>query len=400
MNMLSQQTMDIVKSTAPVLEVKGREITTCFYNRMFEQHPELLNIFNHANQSKGRQQTALANMVYAAARHIDRLEEIIPAVRQVAHKHRSLNVQPEHYPIVGKYLLLAIKEVLGEAATDDILKAWEDAYGVIAQAFIGIEKDMYSEAREQKAGWEGFRRFVVDRREKESEVITSFYIKPEDGGKVPEFLPGQYITVRVSIPGEKYAMNRQYSLSAAPGRRYFRISVKKEADSNPLGKVSNYLHEELQKGSILEVTPPAGEFILNMEEQGPVAFISGGVGVTPMMSMLETISERQPSRDVTFIHSARSKEVHAFKERARELVGGLENGRIHIGYNEPGDAIEMSFTGHLNEELLKQWIKPDAVCYVCGPVPFLQTVTAALKRIGLGNDQIRYEFFGPAMELK
>ena len=398
--MLSQQTMDIVKSTAPVLEVKGREITTCFYNRMFEQHPELLNIFNHANQSKGRQQTALANMVYAAARHIDRLEEIIPAVRQVAHKHRSLNVQPEHYPIVGKYLLLAIKEVLGEAATDDILKAWEDAYGVIAQAFIGIEKDMYSEAREQKAGWEGFRRFVVDRREKESEVITSFYIKPEDGGEVPEFLPGQYITVRVSIPGEKYAMNRQYSLSAAPGRRYFRISVKKEADSNPLGKVSNYLHEELQKGSILEVTPPAGEFILNMEEQGPVAFISGGVGVTPMMSMLETISESQPSRDVTFIHSARSKEVHAFKERARELVGGLENGRIHIGYNEPGDAIEMSFTGHLNEELLKQWIKPDAVCYVCGPVPFLQTVTAALKRIGLGNDQIRYEFFGPAMELK
>ncbi len=82
-------------------------------------------------------------MVYAAAQNIDRLESLLPAVKQVAHKHRSLGVQPEHYPIVGEHLLGAIKEVLGEAATDEIIGAWAEAYGVIAQVFIDIEDEMY-----------------------------------------------------------------------------------------------------------------------------------------------------------------------------------------------------------------------------------------------------------------
>ena len=140
---LSKKTIDIIKSTVPVLEVHGVTITSVFYKNMFTNHPELLNIFNHANQSQGRQQVALANMVYAAAQHIDRLEAVLPAVKQVAHKHRSLGVKPEHYPIVGEYLLGAIKEVLGEAATEEIIGAWAEAYGVIAQVFIDIEDDMY-----------------------------------------------------------------------------------------------------------------------------------------------------------------------------------------------------------------------------------------------------------------
>src|SRR5690606_33534418 len=143
----SQQTIDIVKSTVPVLEKHGKDITTHFYRIMFEAHPELLNIFNHANQEKGRQQTALANTVYAAGKYIDQLEVLVPAVKQIAHKHRSLGVKPEHYPIVGEYLLKAIKDVLGDAATDDIINAWGEAYGVIAQVFIDTEKEMYQQAK-------------------------------------------------------------------------------------------------------------------------------------------------------------------------------------------------------------------------------------------------------------
>src|SRR5690606_38697886 len=146
--MLSQKTIDIVKSTVPVLEQHVKTITTVFYNNIFAAHPELLNIFNHANQSKGRQQTALANAVYAAAAHIDNLGPIIPAVVQIAHKHRSLGIEKEHYPIVGYHLLGAIKEVLGEAATPEIIEAWGEAYGVIADAFIGIEKEMYDATEE------------------------------------------------------------------------------------------------------------------------------------------------------------------------------------------------------------------------------------------------------------
>lgn len=111
--MLSQETINVIKSTVPVLEEHGTQITTVFYEELFKAHPELLNIFNHANQARGKQQTALANAVYAAAVHIDKLEAILPTVVQIAHKHVSLGVKPEHYPVVGEYLLKAIKMVLG-----------------------------------------------------------------------------------------------------------------------------------------------------------------------------------------------------------------------------------------------------------------------------------------------
>src|SRR4029453_7661821 len=164
---LSAKSIQIIKSTVPVLEIHGVTITKRFYQLLFTNHPELLNLFNHANQKQGRQQTALAKAVYAAALHIDNLAAIIPVVKQIGHKHRSLGVKAEHYPVVGKYLLMAIKDVLGDAATDDILNAWAEAYGIIADAFISIEKEMYVEAHSQAGGWEGFRVFRVERKEKE-----------------------------------------------------------------------------------------------------------------------------------------------------------------------------------------------------------------------------------------
>lgn len=124
---------------------------------------ELLNIFNHTNQKKGRQQQALANAVYAAATYIDNLEAIIPVVKQIGHKHRSLGIKAEHYPIVGTCLLRAIKEVAG--APDEVLNAWGEAYGVIADAFISIEAEMYEEAAHKEGGWKDFRNFVIVKSE-------------------------------------------------------------------------------------------------------------------------------------------------------------------------------------------------------------------------------------------
>lgn len=289
--MLSAKTIEIVKSTVPLLQEKGVEITTRFYQILFSEHPELLNIFNHTNQKKGRQQQALANAVYAAATYIDNLEAIIPVVKQIGHKHRSLGIKAEHYPIVGTCLLRAIKEVAG--APDEVLNAWGEAYGVIADAFISIEAEMYEEAAHKEGGWKDFRNFVVVKKVKESDVITSFYLKPEDGGQVSSFIPGQYVTIQINIEGETYTHNRQYSLSDAPGKEYYRISVKKEKGvDTPDGKVSNYLHDHVEEGDMLPVSAPAGDFVLNMDSTLPVVLISGGVGITPMMSMLNTLIEK------------------------------------------------------------------------------------------------------------
>ncbi|HSP23341.1 MAG TPA: NO-inducible flavohemoprotein [Planococcus sp. (in: firmicutes)] len=390
--MLSEETRTIIKSTAPILEDHGVTITTLFYRRMFEEHPELLNIFNHANQAQGRQQTALAKTVYAAAIHIDNLEEIMPAVIQIGHKHVSLGVKAEHYPIVGAHLLLAMKEVLGEAATDEIIQAWSDAYGVIADAFISVEKSMYQKTAAQENGWIYFKDFTVARKVKESEVITSFYLKPADGSNVPQYTPGQYISVRVLIPGEKYTMIRQYSLSQASKSDEFRISVKREADNDPNGVVSNYLHKEIDAGEQLEASAPAGVFVLDETKKNPVAFISGGVGITPMMSMFESVAISSPERRTTFLHGARNRSQHAFDEDIRQYAGHMKDVTYKTVYSDEPDGI-------ITRALLEETVDPTGEAYVCGPVPFMVSMIRELRNIGMPEDHIHYEFFGPAMDM-
>ncbi|MGE7601505.1 NO-inducible flavohemoprotein [Peribacillus sp. NPDC097675] len=402
--MLSQKTIEIIKSTVPVLEVHGTTITTVFYKNLLEAHPELLNIFNHANQKKGRQQNALANTVLAAAKYIDQLETILPAVKQIAQKHRSLVVKPEHYPIVGEYLLAAIKEVLGDAATEEIIQAWGEAYGVIADVFINIEKDMYDQAANQDGGWVGFKPFTVVEKVRESDVITSFYLKPADGDSIPPFLPGQYLTVRIEIQGEQYLFNRQYSLSDAPGKDYFRISVKKEkTGTSPDGMVSNYLHESIQVGDSIDITVPAGDFTLDNKMQNPIVFLGGGVGITPFMSMILTLADQQSKRDIQFIHASENGAVQPFREELIGLSEKLLNYQLSFVYKNPSqDDLNLpnyEKQGYMDAELLSNHVKPDADYYVCGPVPFMKSIITHLKELGVDSEKIHYEFFGPAMAL-
>lgn len=405
--MLSEQSIGIIKSTVPVLEVHGVAITKRFYGLMFEAHPELLNIFNHANQKQGRQQTALANTVYAAAVHIDNLAAIIPAVKQIAHKHRSLGVKPEHYPIVGKFLLMAIKDVLGDAATDEILGAWGEAYGVIADAFIGVEAEMYKQSHSQSGGWEDFRPFRVERKVQESAVITSFYLVPQDGREIATFQPGQYVSVKLEIPGESHTHIRQYSLSDAPGKPYYRISVKREreSDQRPAGVVSTYLHEHISEGDILHLSAPAGDFVLDTADQRPVVLLSGGVGLTPMVSMLNTLAEQYPERAVTFIHAAQDGGMHALKQQVEGIALGNANVTVRYCYERPTDADREAQAYHREGRIELAWLQSvlanrDAAYYLCGPVPFMQSVKASLIKWGVPSEDIHYEFFGPKADIE
>lgn len=399
--MLSKETIGVIKSTVPILAERGTEITSHFYKRMFHHHPELLNIFNHANQQRGRQQTALANALLAAASHIDQLENILPAVKQIAHKHRSLGVKKEHYPIVGENLLAAIKEVLGDAATEEVISAWKEAYQVIADVFINVEQEMYDEAEKMEGGWRFFKPFIVAEKVKESDVITSFYLKPKDGAPVPYFMPGQYITVKITIDGEKYVLNRQYSLSDAPGKDYFRISVKREAEPNqPSGKVSNYLHDHIQVGDELELSAPAGDFVLDVHQLTPVVLIGGGVGVTPLMSMLHSIAKENPARPVTFIHAAKNEAVRAFDKEVKDVVTLLPNGTSFICYDQPIQNGNGDHKGKITKDVLEKFIQPAADYYICGPVPFMKAIVSYLEELKVADEKIHYEFFGPSMLMK
>lgn len=399
--MLDAKTIEIIKSTVPVLEIHGETITKHFYQTMFKNHPELLNIFNHANQRQGKQPTALANAVYAAAAHIDRLEEIIPVVKGIAQKHRALGILPEHYPIVGQNLLASIKTVLGDAATDEIIDAWGKAYGVIADVFISIEEEMYNQAEQKQGGWRGFRPFIVDRKVKESEVITSFYLKPQDGGEISTYLPGQYITVRVKPDHQQFTHLRHYSLSTSPGHPYYRISVKREdaTQNQPAGIVSTYLHQEIHESDILHISAPAGEFTLDQSQQNPVVLISGGVGITPMLSMLETLLENDNQREVTFIHAARSGSYHAMKEHIDNLASQHPQLHSYVIYESPATGEAYDKAGYIDLPWLKSVASAEADFYFCGPTPFMRAINLALKEWDVPEQRIHFEFFGPAGSL-
>jgi nitric oxide dioxygenase len=333
--MLSDQTIAIVKSTAPVLQEHGETLTRHFYERMFRENPEVKPFFNHSNQSEGSQQRALAGAIAAYAANIDNLDVLGGAVELIAHKHASLQIKPEHYPIVGENLLASIKEVLGDAATDDIITAWGEAYQFLADILQGRESQIYNDNAEKSGGWEGFRKLKVVGKVKESELITSFYLRNPDEAMLPSYLPGQYITVRVPTADGSTTM-RNYSLSDKPGAGHFRISVKRETDPAGDGYVSNLLHQSLSIGDEIEVAPPCGEFYLNPNDkhERPLILLAAGVGVTPMMSILKTALEATPGRQIVLVHACLNPQVQAFKSDVDQLADQHRNLSVHYCYSD------------------------------------------------------------------
>lgn len=398
---LDSKKLEIVKETLPVIKEHGEKITKAFYKRMFKKHPELKNMFNMTHQITGHQPKALADAVYGAAANIEDFSQIMPVLERIGEKHRSLQIKPEHYPIVGENLLGAIKEVLGEAATDEIIDAWADAYDVISDVFIRMEDSMYKTTEAELGGWAGYRDFVVDKKVQESDVITSFYLKPKDGNQIARFIPGQYITLKVEIPGGKYTHLRQYSLSQGPGLDYYRISVKREDERGniPAGIVSSYLHNKVNEGDIIPVTAPAGDFYLDMESNLPLVLISGGVGLTPMMCMLNNTVKENPNREIFYIHAAVNGDVHAFKSHVKDLAAEHQNVKSFVIYEKPSEEDRkinnFNKEGFITLEWLQQVIpEKDADFYFCGPEPFMKVVNKSLKQWGIPDEHIHYEFFG------
>ncbi|WP_018612128.1 NO-inducible flavohemoprotein [Segetibacter koreensis] len=397
------QQKDLVKATVPVLKENGVVLTTHFYNRMLSQNPELRNVFNSGNQHNSLQPTALAMAVLAYAENIDDPSVLKNAVNRIANKHVSLDIRPEHYAIVGKHLLASIGEVLGDAATPELVDAWAVAYDQLARIFIGAEADLYSGSIAKEGGWTGWRPFIIKKKVRESKEITSFYLYPSDGGKVRSFLPGQYISVRLFLPEINVFQPRQYSLSSAYNDSYYRISVKREAGNNlkPEGLVSNRLHHHLKEGDVIEVAPPAGDFTFDINKESPVFYISGGVGVTPLFSMLETLVKAGSDREITWIHGARHPEVHAFKHAVAELSdhhGGVD---VHTFYDEieleEADNEDNLYEGFVDLEKLNKSIEPGADYYICGPAPFIKKHHEFLRSKGVEKSSIHFEEFGPSI---
>ena len=391
--MASPKTLEIVKATVPVLEEHGTAITTVFYKNMFNQHPELLDIFNETNQKLGRQQTALAMTVLAAAKHLDKLAVLLPQVTQISHKHRALQILPEHYPIVGHHLIGAIKEVLGEAANDDIIDAWTEAYDEIADVFIQLEKTMYEQEM-----WKGFAPFKITEKVEAATDIAAFTVVPAnddiDLSKL-SLTAGQYITVKTDPEDSDHIALRHYSLYSATSDKGIQFAVRRDNRNEHHGLVSNHLHDHVDVGDTILLSAPAGDFELNQDliQQNdiPLVLVSAGVGVTPILSMLEAQVTANPKRPIVWVYACQNKEHHAFDSKVNELLAAADNVEKHIFYFEAEQILDEAWLANLP--------KP-ADIYVCGSMMFMESIIDGLMALDHGVDSVHYEPFGPKMSLE
>ncbi|WP_118136181.1 NO-inducible flavohemoprotein [Oceanicella sp. SM1341] len=395
---LSPETIALVKATVPAIAAHGSDITRTMYAKLFED-AHIRALFNHSNQESGAQVNALAAAILAYARHIETPQALGPVVERIAHKHIGYSILPEHYPYVARALIRAIEEVLGAAATPEILAAWGEAYWFLAEVLMEREEVLRAELLALEGGWTGWRRFEVAERRPESEVITSFVLRPADGGPVVRHRPGQYLTLRFDMP-EQQGAKRNYSISSAPSDSTYRISVKREAAGQG---GSRHLHDRVEVGDVLDIAPPAGDFFLPERPERPVILLSGGVGVTPMIAMAETIAEAHPGLETHFVHGALNSAVHAMAGHVRGLAARHGRIRATTFYSAPLPQDVLGASHDAEGFISVDWLAAntplgEADVFLCGPKPFLRGLITGLQAAGVAPARIHHELFGPTDE--
>lgn len=390
--MISSASRPYIDASVPVLREHGLAITTTFYRSMFAAHPELTNLFNMGNQAAGVQQQSLASAVFAYAANIGNPAALGPVVKRIVHKHASVGIRADHYPIVGHHLLGAIRQTLGEAATEPLMAAWAEAYTSLANLLIEAEREMYEQAGVQPGATRPMR---VTEVEKQSDNVVSIRFVADDGAPLPAFKPGQYVSVEVHFADGRRQL-RQYSLSDASGKDSLRISVKREdaKGAAPAGNVSNWIHENVRVGSVLRVAHPFGEFTPDTESDAPLVLLSAGIGITPMIAALNRIAALNPHRRLIFAHAAQDVRHHAHQADVAAAKARMPNLDV-VTFYENAQGTEGAHTGMMDLARLPAWTLAETDVYMCGPLPFMQAQWNALLAAGAPAARLHREVFGP-----
>jgi nitric oxide dioxygenase len=396
---LTTKEATIIRGSIPTLREQGERVTRTFYSNLIASNPELNNIFNTVNQVSGKQPRALCSVMLAYASNIQHMSEIVPRLERMAQKHCSLGIRPDQYQLVGKYLLQAFALVLGSEWSSELQVAWGKAYSMLAKMLIARESQLYRDFGD----WKGWRRFRIQDVLPESDEMCSFYLVPCDGGSIPAYMPGQYISIRVPVPKLGFYQQRQYSLSDSFNPDHYRISVQRcrAAKGYAEGTVSNLLIRNKRAGDIIEATHPAGEFYLTPGATNtPLVLISAGSGATPLVAMLNAIVDRHEIRPISWIHCSPRKapfEDHVkriaserrdfsfkfFRSQMTELDAqalreGDELGRMDLATV----GLEKLYLNHTGTEY-----------FICGPEALMKDISRFLYVQGVNRSNVRCELF-------
>ncbi|MEE1622057.1 globin domain-containing protein [Zafaria sp. Z1313] len=391
--MLSEKSRPVIEATLPVIAERIGAITRKFYAGLFAAHPELLDgLFSRANQKNGTQQKALAGSIAAFATHLLQHPDTLPeaVLSRIAHKHASLGIVEEQYPIVYEHLFAAIADDLGDAVTSEVAEAWTEVYWLMADALIKLEKGLYARQANDKA-WTPWRLVA---REAAGGGSATFRFAPADDTPVTEALPGQYVSIRVALP-DGVRQCRQYTLSGNVASRTERVVTAKLDEG---GEVSPFLHRGLGIGDVVELSNPYGD--LTIDAGGaPIVLATAGIGCTPSASALEALAAGASERRVLVLHAEQRADSWSLQAQMRSAVEALPNAELRLWLEDTTGAPGEWEAAEGLMDLSGLELPADATLYLCGPLPFMRAVRSQAIDAGIPATSIHYEVFGPDLWL-
>lgn len=385
---------EIVSATLPLIGAHIDEITSEFYRRLFANHPELLrNLFNRGNQAQGAQQRALAASIATFATHLVNPDLPHPSalLARIGHKHASLGITADQYPIVHDNLFAAIVEVLGaETVTAEVAEAWDRVYWIMADTLIALERDLYASAGVEPG--DVFRRLRVISRVDDPSGAVLVTVR---AAAPVNFTAGQYVSVGVTLPDGARQL-RQYSLVGVPGSTDLTFAVKPvdAVADQPAGEVSSWIRANLCVGDLLDITVPFGDLYNGGRPDGPLVLVSAGIGITPMVGILEFLAAEAPDTEVRVLHADRSDSGHPLRERQHELIEALPHASLDLWYE---DGVTAGVPG-VHAGLLKLdgiELPAEAAYYLCGGAGFVEAVRGQLSDRGIAHERVHCELFAP-----
>ena len=385
--MLSEQSRPVIEATLPIIGARISSITPKFYERLFAAHPELLDgIFSRSNQRNGVQQQALAGSIAVFATHLVNNPGTTPEtmLARIAHKHASLGVVEEQYQVVYEHLFAAIAEDLGDALTTEIAEAWTEVYWLMAHALVKIEKGLYAQQANSKA----YSPWKLVSREATGAGAVAFTFEPADDTAATPGKPGQFVSVRMAMP-DGIRQVRQFTLSHSveqTTRRSFTVKLDENGEFTPV------LHRDLEIGGIVELSNPYGDLVID-HSGAPLVIATAGIGCTPSAAALQTLAEARSTRELTVLHADANVEAWPLREQMLESLAKLPQAKLGTWF-EQGELPEQlnAKAGYMD---LTSHLTPESHVYLCGPLPFMQSVRAQALAAGISAEHIHYEVFGP-----
>ena len=377
---------EIIKQTLPLVGANITKITPIFYEKMFAAHPELIaDTFNRGNQKSGEQQKALAASIatFAAMLVDDNAPDPVDMLSRIGHKHVSLGIVEDQYPIVHDNLFAAIVEVLCEdVVTPEVAAAWDEVYWLMAKVLIDYERELYRSAG--VADGEVFTTAEIITRKQLPAEAMEFTLRPDEmTEKFMDALPGQYTSIGVRLPDGARQL-RQYSLVDVDKETgCIRIAVQRD------GEVSSFLMDSLSDGDRVDATLPAGDLVLD-DSNTPVVLVSQGIGSTPMVGMLSALAAAKSERTVVVLHADSSAQDHAQRDLQESLSAQI-GATYNLFYRESGQRMNLG-------ELMNEGVLPTgAHWYLCGGTSFLQDIREQIAdgEQALAPEKVAFELFSP-----